>query len=137
MTDIERGTRPVALVAGDVVAVPESVGLLRGTIGAFAAAHGADGMLMGDIALAVSEAVGNVVLHAYEPGEPGIVHFAADVEDDSLEIVISDEGHGLRSGSSEGLGLGLGIIASVCADFGIRQVSPHGTEVWMRFLLDA
>jgi anti-sigma regulatory factor (Ser/Thr protein kinase) len=137
MTEIQRTTRPVPLVAGDVAAMPESVGLLRGTIGAFAAAHGAEGMLMGDIALAVSEAVSNVVVHAYEPGEDGIVHFAADVEDGSLEIVISDDGHGFRSGSSEGLGLGLGILASACADFGIRQRAPRGTEVWMRFVLDA
>jgi anti-sigma regulatory factor (Ser/Thr protein kinase) len=137
MTEMERGTRSVPLVAGDVAAVPDSVSLLRGTIGAFAAAHGAEAMLMGDIALAVSEAVGNVVVHAYDPGEHGIVHFAADVEDGSLEIVISDEGHGFRSGSSEGLGLGLGVIASMCADFSIRQGDPRGTEVWMRFLLDA
>jgi anti-sigma regulatory factor (Ser/Thr protein kinase) len=92
---------------------------------------------MGDLRLAVSEAVGNAVLHAYDEGERGEIHFAADIEDGSLEIVISDDGHGFRSGSSEGLGLGLGIIANVCADFSIRQRAPRGTEVWMRFLLDA
>ena len=128
---------PVALVAGDIAAVPESVGLLRGTIGAFAGAHGADAHVMGDIHLAVSETVGNVVRHAYDEGEDGLVHFAADVEDDSLEIVISDDGGGFRSGESDGLGLGLGMVAGVCADFSIRQREPRGTEVWLRFMLDA
>jgi anti-sigma regulatory factor (Ser/Thr protein kinase) len=103
---------------------------------AFAASNGIDGKLLGDIGLVVSEAVGNVVAHAYEndDDDPGGVHIAADVEDSSLEIVVADDGLGIRDGESSGLGLGLSLIADTCADFAIRERAQGGTEVWMRFV---
>jgi serine/threonine-protein kinase RsbW len=127
--------RRVPYVVGDMAAVPGSVTVLRHMVVAFAAAHGAEGKLVGDIALAVSEAVANAVRHAYDEGDDGELHLAADVEEGILEIVIADDGHGIREGASGGLGMGLGVIADVCADFAIRERSPRGTEIWMRFHL--
>ena len=78
----------------------------------------------------------NAVRHAYDPGETGRVHVAADVENAALEVVVGDEGHGFRPGHDDtAAGLGLSVIASSTADFGIAQREPRGTEVWMRFLL--
>src|SRR3954453_12462535 len=49
------------------------------------------------ISVVVSEAVTNAVLHAYADAErPGEVHLSARVDDDGVEIAVSDDGAGLR-----------------------------------------
>jgi anti-sigma regulatory factor (Ser/Thr protein kinase) len=115
-------------------AMPIAVAALRRRAITFAAAHGASEQLLKDVALAISEAVANVVKYAYDPDEPGPVHFAAGAADGVLEIVISDSGLGFRPGSSDGLGLGLSLIAQRTAEFRIEQ-RPRSTEVRMRFHL--
>jgi anti-sigma regulatory factor (Ser/Thr protein kinase) len=126
----------VSVVGGHVRATPEAVSGIRHIVVALAAHHGADEPLCAQVARAVSEAVSNVVTHAYaSPADRGNVHFAADVERHALEVVISDDGHGFQPGQGAGAGLGLSVIASSSAHFGINQRQPHGTEVWMRFLL--
>ena len=130
---------PVPLIpylAVDIAAAPEAVTFLRGVIVGFAEAHGASATVLGDVARAVSEAVGNVVVHAYGDGQKGLVHVAIDVDDDALELVVADDGEGFRAGSSSGLGLGLILITKSSADFAVRQRPRSGTEVWMRFFLD-
>lgn len=129
------GEDPVAYISGHVVARRAAVTELRHLIVGFARRHGADGELSSRIALAVSEAVANAVIHAYgRRAAPGaLVHYAADVGDGDLEIVIADDGDGLQAGDpSAGLGLGLGLIAELSDDFAITGRSP-GLEVWMRF----
>ena len=118
----------VPYIVLDRAAVASSVGELRRAVAAFAAEHGADGEILERVRLAVSEAVNNTVVHA-----GGIVRVAADVEDDELEIVVSDEGLGFRPGPSPGAGLGLLVIERCCDAFLVRDQIPHGVEVWMRF----
>lgn len=119
-------------------AVVGNVGLIRHTVVAFAAAHGADGPRQGAVALAVSEAVSNVVVHAYAPGEHGSVCVDADVEGDDLEIVVSDCGRGVSAGPLRpGLGLGLAMIGEHADELVISERAPRGTELWMRFGLRA
>ena len=125
----------VPMLVGDLPAEPGSVRKIRRAIRSFAAAQGASGTLLDDIARAVSEAVGNVVMHAYPSDARGDVHVSAEVVDHVLEVTVSDEGRGLRLGESPGMGLGLGMIAASAADFRISERAPHGTQVWMRFLL--
>ena len=114
-------------------AAPESVGVVRRRLVNLASAQGvADGML-GGLALAVGEAVANVVVHAYDEGEKGRIHIQASIADGMLSIVIADTGHGFRPRGSAGLGLGLGLIAQSSLDFAIGQNHPRGTVVRMRF----
>jgi anti-sigma regulatory factor (Ser/Thr protein kinase) len=117
----------------DRAALPEAAGEARRRITEFAGAHGADRQLQADIALAVSEAVTNAIVHAYPPGRVGSVSIAADIEQGDLEIVVTDDGDGFRPGTSPGLGAGLSIIAETASDFAIRERRPRGTELWMRF----
>jgi anti-sigma regulatory factor (Ser/Thr protein kinase) len=114
-------------------AVPEAVPVLRHAAADFAAEHGADTDLCGDIALSVSEAVTNAVKHSRAHiDEP--VRLTAAVAEDWLEIRVTDRGAGFGLGESDGLGLGLPTIARLAAQLTISQ-EGLGTELCMRFPL--
>src|SRR4051794_2871776 len=116
---------------------PSQVGRVRRSLVAFAAEHGAEAGDQRAIALAVSEAMTNAVVHGRDGHGGGRVHVAADVERDVLEIVVADDGPGLspRRPAPEGLGLGLAFVAAMTTRFEVRDREPRGTEVWMRFVL--
>lgn len=101
----------------------------------FAAANSAAPQVVEAIALAVTEAVTNVVKHAYESEatDRGI-WLTGSVADGLLEITVSDRGLGFRESAWPGLGVGLSIIADMSADLDVDQ-GPKGTELRMRFPL--
>lgn len=85
--------------------------------------------------LAVSEAVTNVVRHAY-PRSQGSVALTAGRASDELWVLVADCGCGHQSPSANpGLGFGLGIIAHECDELVVTERSEGGTEVRMRFML--
>jgi len=124
-------------VTGDVAAAPDCVSLARHAVVGLLDRYGAPAALSARAALAVSEAVTNVVLHAYPDHRlPGPVRFDADIEEGDLEIVVADDGVGLRAEQDgDRLGLGLMLIAAVTDDFAITT-HRSGLEVWMRFVVD-
>src|SRR5262245_39806613 len=75
-----------------------------------------------DIALVVSEAATNAVLHAYGETTPGPLYVAATLGGASLTVWICDIGRGmLPRRESPGLGLGLGLITQLCDEVLISQ----------------
>ena len=112
---------------------PDVVPTFRHAAVDFAATHGADADLCHDIALAVSEAVTNAVKHA-DAHEDETISLTASVPDDWLEIRVLDRGAGFGNPASDGLGLGLSIIARLSAHLTISQ-EGRGTELVMRFPL--
>ncbi len=120
-------------------ATPAAIAQLRHGAADFASSHGADAKLADDVALAVSEAVTNVVKYAYGPGQGKAgekVELHGEVSSGWLEIRVCDGGDGFGRGSTDGLGLGLSIMASLSAELTIVQ-EGEGTEVRMRFPLPA
>jgi serine/threonine-protein kinase RsbW len=113
---------------------PASVTKLRHRAAAFAAEQGAEPELVADVNLAVSEAVTNAVKYAGGPAEPGELEFSAAAAGEWLELRLTDHGESFGRGSSDGLGLGLTIIARLCDDMKIVQ-EGSGTTVLMRFAL--
>lgn len=101
----------------------------------WAQSHVEDRAILSDIALAITEATTNVVLHAYRDHEvPGQVTIEADVGGDHVSFIVRDEGSGLAPRvDSPGLGLGLGLIAQVADSADVRAPEGGGTEVVMRF----
>jgi anti-sigma regulatory factor (Ser/Thr protein kinase) len=131
----ERGTQwsaAVPSVAMALPAVPASVTEARERAREFAADNGAGEDTLAAIALAVSEAVGNAVRHAYADGD-GDVQVLLDVEDGELELVVTDDGQGFTSEPVTGLGIGLGVMRGVSDAFEVRDRPLGGVEVWMRF----
>jgi anti-sigma regulatory factor (Ser/Thr protein kinase) len=126
----------VPLIDRELPADASAVSSLRHLVVHLARHYGAGGAALDRIAIAISEAVSNVVLHAYEPGDEGVVHFAADVERGDLQVLVSDHGHGFRPRNSAGLGLGLPLIAQNSSDFSITE-TVDGVDVWMRFVVPA
>lgn len=115
-------------------AEPETVTVFRHRAATFAAEQGADPDLTADIALAVSEATTNAVKYAYGPDGEGDVELSASAQDGRLTLLIIDRGEGFEHGPSDGLGLGLTIIARLCHQLKIVQ-EGSGTQVLMRFFL--
>jgi anti-sigma regulatory factor (Ser/Thr protein kinase) len=87
------------------------------------------------IAVCVSEAMTNVVVHAYrDMAAPGQIDMEAELDGHALTVRVRDQGHGLEPRlDSPGLGLGLPLISQFSA--GSEIVSPErgGTEIIMRF----
>ena len=125
----------VPFVSFSVDAVAENVGAIRQRVVGFAGEHGAGPEEQAAVALAISEAASNVVVHAYPVGR-GPIHVEADVEDGDLELVVADDGQGFTTAQSTRLGAGLAVVARSCAAYAIRERLPHGVELWMRFPVD-
>jgi stage II sporulation protein AB (anti-sigma F factor) len=116
-------------------AVPSSVPAARHALAAFADAAGATADELDAIRLAASEALTNVVVHAYGGGA-GRLHVSAAMAEDELWVLVGDDGGGLHAGTSRGgLGMGLALIAELADSFAIVNRSTGGTEVRMRFTL--
>jgi anti-sigma regulatory factor (Ser/Thr protein kinase) len=115
-----------------MAAGPDSVRLLRSEVLRWFHGQGVDNDgLAAAIALATSEAVGNVVRHAYA-GSGGRVEVLAEMRDDDILIRVSDSGLGLSARSGSRTGLGLPVIGRVSNGVTVASDS-QGTTVSMRF----
>ncbi len=132
----ERGARALRLT---LAAEPRSAGRARRAVSEFAIGEGAIDALAADVALAVSEAVTNVIVHAYSDRDtPGGIVVVAARERQELCVTISDDGDGIGPrADSPGLGLGLAIIARVAHGVEIERGVNGGAELRMRFRLVA
>lgn len=117
-----------------VRALPENVPVVRHALGGMAATRGADERIRGAIALAVTEAVANVVVHAYE-GAPGLLEVEASAENGEIDVTVRDHGNGMRADApTAGLGAGLRLIGALAQSFDITR-RDGVTEVHMAFRL--
>jgi anti-sigma regulatory factor (Ser/Thr protein kinase) len=126
---------PPARLRLRVPAVPTEVATVRHAVVAAASAHGIDDGPREDIALAVSEACANVVMHAYRhEAEPGALAVDAYRDDGEFVVVVCDEGIGMVPRTdSPGLGLGLGLIAGLADRVEIASQEPAGSSITMVF----
>ncbi len=126
-TDLHR--RPAKL---ELPAKPESVAKARQAARDFAQQCGADST---DVALAVSEAVTNAIVHGYRRTESGTVAICAEITaNERLVVVVADDGTGLSAPSPhKGLGLGLPLIGSVAESVESTSGRNGGVEMRMRF----
>jgi anti-sigma regulatory factor (Ser/Thr protein kinase) len=116
-------------------AVPAAVTEARHAARDLADRLGADPELRTSIALCVTEAVSNVVRHAYRHDrEPGTVEVVARRPTGSVSVTVTDAGCGpAPRPDSPGAGFGLGIIGQLASWMRVHRLSPQGTELCMRF----
>ena len=115
-------------------ATPAAVPGVRRAVVDFAELHGVG--VAPDVALAVSEAITNTVLHAYRDHNPGPVRVVACAEPDRLVVVVRDYGCGMRPNpDSPGLGLGLSVIGRLATELTIEHPddADGGTRLRMCF----
>ena len=119
------------------LATPEAVAVIRRSVVDFASASGITGEKLDGVRLAVSEAVTNVVLHAYRD-QPGQVHVTAHAVNSELWVLIADDGCGHNyPPKSPGLGWGLALITDACDEFTLAERAEGGTEARMLFRIPA
>ena len=119
-------------------AEPSSVPAARAAVVALARSAEATADALDDVRLAVSEAVTNVVVHAYaDMSEPGPLHVDAYVRGRKLIVEVSDEGGGLRPRpDSPGIGVGLPLISAVTEELRLSNAEGEPSCVAMTFDLD-
>lgn len=119
-------------------ATPEIIPMLRHAVADLARSVGISGEQLDGVRLAVSEALSNVVLHAYEQDNPGDIHLTARVVRDELWVLVADDGRGYNTKPiNPGLGWGLAFITEAADEFSMAERADGGSEARMVFRLPA
>lgn len=90
-----------------------------------------------DIALAVSEAVAYLLVHADdEVLESGAIVLAAERDRDALHVVVREDGPGVkRRAARMGFGAGLATIGKIARSLEVRTAEGGRSEICMTFAL--
>ena len=115
----------------------------RAAIAAFAVQMDPTLEELGDIRTAVSEAVTNSIVHAYQDQIGVIIVKCRILKDNTLDIVIKDNGIGIAdiekarqpmytTGGAERSGMGFTIMESFMTSFSVKSVAGKGTTIHMR-----
>jgi serine/threonine-protein kinase RsbW len=120
--------------------VPQ-IPVARRAVADFCIGSGMPTDIVDDVKLVVTEAVTNVVLHAYDDASSAERDFelCAHVEPGALLVSVSDRGRGLGSQSANA-GLGLGLRLALQLAGGIHTRDRHddgGTSLKLRFAFPA
>ena len=129
-------------------AVSENESVCRSSISAFAATLDPTVEELGDIRLAVSEAVTNVIVHAYKElpaGEVGYVYISVRLYDTrEISVEISDNGCGIEdveraltpsfttADRTERSGMGFLVMENFTDSLSVKSKVGRGTTVLMR-----
>ncbi len=116
----------------------------RSVVAAFAAPLNPTVDEINDIKTAVSEAVTNCIVHAYDHDENGIIKIEAFLEDNTIHIAISDNGVGIsdiekarqpffttKSDDDERSGLGFTVMETFMDSLNVAPNGEKGVVVTM------
>jgi len=126
----------------EFLSIPSNVAFARVAVAAFASQLDYTLTDLDEIKVAVSEAVGNAIIHGYENAPDKFVRVYAALTEDYLEIRVEDDGKGIDdvkkalqpafSTDPERLGLGFVFIQSFMDDLKVESRPGSGTIVTMR-----
>jgi len=131
---VDRTPADVVVYERVLPALAPTVGRVREELDAAIAVLAVDGERRQAIALAVSEAATNAVLHAYVGGASGPVAVEAVLIARDVVVTVADAGSGMRPRTdSPGLGVGLSVLSQVCDEVEVADARGGGTQVCMTF----
>ena len=119
---------------------------VRVTIAAFASQLDPTIEQIADIKTAVSEAITNCIIHAYDDNE-GIIRIHAFLTNDSIEIEIMDYGKGIENVNmarqtlftskpdAERSGMGFTIMESFMDELKVESIVNMGTKIYMKKII--
>src|SRR4051794_6323594 len=112
-------------------AVPTAVGSIRRELDAALARIEVPPLRRHDVALVLTEAAANVVVHAYgDVPTPGPLYALAAMTGPNLRLDVFDRGRGMTPGSeSPGLGVGLALMARLSDGLDITPAEGGGLKV--------
>ncbi|MBX5443281.1 MAG: ATP-binding protein, partial [Solirubrobacteraceae bacterium] len=88
------------------------------------------------VAVAVSEALTNAVVHAYAGVAPADIDVTVAVDGDAARVVVADRGRGMRPrADSPGAGLGLPLMAALSREMEVAGRPGGGTRLALWFAL--
>ena len=124
-------------------AVSENEAFARNTVAAFCVALDPTVDQINDIKTAVSEAVTNSIVHAYPSGENNKITVVTTIDDESVHIVVSDEGIDIDNienamqpfyttkPEQERSGMDFTVIEYFMNELKVEPNTPNGTVVSM------
>ncbi|MBP3605521.1 MAG: anti-sigma F factor [Clostridia bacterium] len=128
-----------------LVAKSENESVARSAVSAFVAVLNPTVEELGDIRLAVSEAVTNAIVHAYGGSGEGLVYISVRLyADREISVEISDKGCGIEDverarepffttgDGEERCGMGFLVMQSFMDSLSVRSKVGRGTAVLMR-----
>ncbi|MGL4522138.1 MAG: anti-sigma F factor [Bacilli bacterium] len=130
-----------------IAALPENVALSRVAVSAFIAHSDVTVEVLDDVKTAVSEAVTNCIVHGYNNNPEQMVYLEATLEENVLEIIVSDDGVGIvdleearqplysTRPEEERSGMGITIMESFMDSCEIVTILGQGTTVTMKKVL--
>jgi anti-sigma regulatory factor (Ser/Thr protein kinase) len=111
-------------------AVPIAVGRMRHEADAALERLAVPRVRRHDVALVLSEAAANVVVHAYAGAPPGLLYTLLAVSGPNLLLDVCDRGRGMvPNPESPGLGVGLALIAQLADGLDIAPNEEGGLRV--------
>ena len=121
----------------ELAAEADNVPLVRLALRGLLEASGISDERTADVALAVTEACANAVLHAYHADTGSFEVGAELVPGGRLVVIVRDHGSGMAPRvDSPGLGVGLPVMAAIAEALEIDSPDGSGTVVRMIFDLD-
>lgn len=125
----------------EFLSIPANVAFARVTVAAFASQLDYTLSDLEEIKVAVSEAVGNAIVHGYNQAPDRLVSVSATLTADTLEIRVEDDGRGIEdieqalepafSTDDERLGLGFVFMKSFMDSLRVKSEPEQGTLVIM------
>lgn len=127
----------------EFLSTSENERFARSVISAFALETDPTMQELSELKTAVSEAVTNAVIHGYGDNY-GLIRMEAKINDNIIEIIISDKGRGIRdiekamepmyteSHETERSGLGFTIMQTFMDEVSVESEVGRGTKITMR-----
>lgn len=125
----------------EFLSLPENEAFARSVVSAFALPLNPTLSELSDIKTAISEAVTNCIVHAYD--QVGTIELSGRIEGDTIFLTVADKGKGIKNvqqalqpffttlENEEHSGMGFTIMQTFMTEFYVDSTPDKGTKVYL------